>query len=48
MVHLQENLAALSITLNAEEMREINEIFTLDSVAGDRYAHMAMTFHGNK
>ena len=47
-MHLEENLAARFITLTQIEMKEINDIFTVESVAGDRYAHMAMTFHGNK
>jgi aryl-alcohol dehydrogenase-like predicted oxidoreductase len=46
--HMEENLAAREIVLSAEEMAELNEIFTPDAAVGARTAHMAMTFHGNK
>jgi hypothetical protein len=45
--HLEENLFARKIVLTPSEVREINAIFIPTKVAGDRYAHMAMTFHGN-
>jgi hypothetical protein len=45
---LDDNLAARAITLTPVELQEINDIFVPNKVAGDRYAHMAMTFHGNK
>lgn len=45
--HLKENLDARNIILTPEEVQEINNIFTPENIAGDRYAHMAMTFHGN-
>ena len=45
--HLQENLQAKSIALSPVVMDEINSILNRFSVRGDRYAHMAMTFHGN-
>jgi aryl-alcohol dehydrogenase-like predicted oxidoreductase len=46
--HLDQNLAALNITLTPEEMAEINAACDPAKVAGDRYPHMNMTFHGNK
>lgn len=46
--HLDENLAARSIKLTQEEVAEINKIFKVDAAVGTRYAHMNMTFHGNK
>mmetsp|Transcript_5073 Transcript_5073/g.5197 ORF Transcript_5073/g.5197 Transcript_5073/m.5197 type:complete len:333 (+) Transcript_5073:106-1104(+) len=45
--HLEENLFARNIVLTPSEVLEINAIFIPTKVAGDRYAHMAMTFHGN-
>lgn len=46
--HLDENLDALNITLTAEELQELDDIIKRYEIVGDRYAHMAMTFHGNK
>jgi aryl-alcohol dehydrogenase-like predicted oxidoreductase len=39
--HLQENIAALDVELTPEELAEIEQIFPLDAVAGDRYADMS-------
>jgi aryl-alcohol dehydrogenase-like predicted oxidoreductase len=47
ILHLEENLAARDIELSEEDMIEINNVFDPEKVAGDRYAHMAMTYHGN-
>ena len=47
VAHLDDNLAARAISLTPAELQEINGIFVPNRVAGDRYAHMAMTFHGN-
>ena len=44
---MEENLAALKITLSAEDIAEIDAIFSPDAPVGDRYAHMALTYHGN-
>mmetsp|Transcript_26636 Transcript_26636/g.54112 ORF Transcript_26636/g.54112 Transcript_26636/m.54112 type:complete len:104 (-) Transcript_26636:82-393(-) len=54
--HLLQNLAARDITLSKEDLAKIDAIFPPVSedgqnsagVAGDRYAHMAMTYVGNK
>ena len=46
--HLDQNLASLDVSLTLEELREIDEIVGRFEVVGDRYAHMALTFHGNK
>jgi aryl-alcohol dehydrogenase-like predicted oxidoreductase len=48
IAHLDDNLGARNITLSPEEKAEIDEIFRPEKVVGDRYAHMAMTYHGNK
>ena len=48
VVHLDENLAAAHVKLTEEDLKEIDELFPVDKVVGDRYAHMALTFHGNK
>jgi len=44
--HLDENIAAASIKLTADDLKEIEEAFDHSSVKGDRYAHMVMTYHG--
>jgi aryl-alcohol dehydrogenase-like predicted oxidoreductase len=46
--HLDENLGALNVVLSAEDLAEINGVLNGHKVVGNRYAHMAMTFHGNK
>lgn len=46
--HLRDNVSALTVALSEEELAEINSILESNPVKGDRYAHMAMTFHGNK
>jgi aryl-alcohol dehydrogenase-like predicted oxidoreductase len=46
--HLDENLDAANISLSPEDVDEINAVFQPGSAAGDRYGHMAMTYHGNK
>jgi aryl-alcohol dehydrogenase-like predicted oxidoreductase len=46
--HLDENLAAADIILTESELNEISALFPIENVVGDRYAHMQMTFHGNK
>jgi len=38
--HLDSNLAARSITLSAEDVAELDDIFKPESVIGTRYAHM--------
>mmetsp|Transcript_150802 Transcript_150802/g.263577 ORF Transcript_150802/g.263577 Transcript_150802/m.263577 type:complete len:137 (-) Transcript_150802:23-433(-) len=48
LAHLKENIAAQHIKLSREELAQIEAVFPLNGSAGDRYAHMAMTFHGNK
>ena len=45
--HLEENLAARNITLSDAEVQQISDIFEPSKVLGERYAHMAATFHGN-
>jgi aryl-alcohol dehydrogenase-like predicted oxidoreductase len=40
--HLEENLAALEITLTPDELARINEIAPKGVAAGERYAEMAM------
>ena len=44
--HLEANFAAKNITLTKEEIIELEEIFNSDKIAGNRYEHMAMTYHG--
>ena len=48
LTHLNENLDALSIRLTKEELQELDDIVRSHEIVGDRYAHMNMTFHGNK
>jgi aryl-alcohol dehydrogenase-like predicted oxidoreductase len=45
--NLTANLDAVKLELSKEEMIAINDIFKPDVTFGDRYAHMALTFHGN-
>ncbi len=45
--HLDQNLAALTVSLTEDELLEINAIFGVNSVSGGRYAHESMTFKGN-
>jgi aryl-alcohol dehydrogenase-like predicted oxidoreductase len=40
--HLEENLAALEITLTPDDLARINEIAPKGVAAGDRYPEMAM------
>ena len=47
IAHLDENLAARSISLSEEEVIEISTIFDPAAVAGLRYPHNHMTFHAN-
>lgn len=46
--HLADNLDSERIALTPADLHEINEVLDRFKVAGNRYAHMAMTFHGNK
>jgi diketogulonate reductase-like aldo/keto reductase len=46
--HLDQNLDALKIDLTEPEIKQIEDIFHPENVVGDRYAHVALTFHGNK
>lgn len=46
--NLRSNLEASRIKLSAEELAEIEAACPASGVQGTRYAHMAMTFHGNK
>ncbi|KAG1664256.1 hypothetical protein FOA52_003510 [Chlamydomonas sp. UWO 241] len=49
IAHLDENLAARGIALSAGDLAAIDAIYPRsgDTVRGNRYPHMAMTFHGN-
>jgi len=38
--YLEENVAAAAVVLDADDLRAIDAIFPIDSVAGDRYADM--------
>lgn len=46
--HLDQNLAALDISVSEEEKAEIDEIFREENVQGLRYPGNHMTFHHNK
>lgn len=46
--NLQSNLEAATIKLTPDELAVIETACPHSSVKGTRYAHMAMTFHGNK
>jgi aryl-alcohol dehydrogenase-like predicted oxidoreductase len=39
--YLEENAGALSVSLSAEEMQEIEHIFPPSAAAGDRYTDMS-------
>jgi aryl-alcohol dehydrogenase-like predicted oxidoreductase len=47
VAHLDDNLAALNIKLTEEEKKRIDDIFHIDAVKGDRYAHSSLTHKGN-
>jgi aryl-alcohol dehydrogenase-like predicted oxidoreductase len=44
--HLEENLAARTVTLTSAELNELKSMFK--NVAGDRYQHMNLTFHAQQ
>lgn len=44
---LEENLGALSVQLSPAELAELETAVPQDAVVGDRYAHMAGTYHGS-
>lgn len=46
--HFDQNYAARQISLTAEELAEINEIFHPEATKGERYMHNHGTFHTNK
>lgn len=46
--NLSSNLKAAFIELTADDLAAIQAAFPADAVKGDRYSHMAMTYHGNK
>ncbi len=48
IVNLQSNLRGLQLELTSEEVEKLSRAFDPSLVQGNRYAHMAMTFHGNK
>ncbi|KAG2432161.1 hypothetical protein HXX76_009083 [Chlamydomonas incerta] len=48
IANLEQNMGALAVALSAEECKELEEAVPADQVVGDRYAHMAATFHGAK
>ena len=39
--YLEQNLAALEVTLSSDELRQLNEIFPPNAAAGDRYPDMS-------
>ena len=48
LTHLAENLKSRSIDLSDNEITQLNTVFNNGATAGDRYAHMNMTFHAQK
>lgn len=46
--NLANNLAALNVKLTAEDLADLAKACPQSAVKGDRYAHMNMTYHGNK
>ena len=48
ITHLNENLAALSISLSADDLSEIDRIFHHECVSGERYAHMNINYKFQK
>ena len=44
--HLNENMAAYNVTLEAHEVLALNDIFAVDAPAGDRYPTVHLTFRG--
>ena len=48
ITHLEENLKSRTIELSETEITKLNTAFHNGATAGDRYAHMNMTFHAQK
>lgn len=46
--HLLDNIQSEAVVLSSSDLEEIEAILSQNPVAGDRYAHMAITFHGNR
>ena len=46
-VNLESNLGAANIVLNDDDLVAIERACPADAVKGERYGHMAMTYHGN-
>lgn len=44
---LEENVGALSVQLSHAKLAELEAAVPQDAVVGDRYAHMAGTYHGS-
>ena len=42
LAYLDENGAAIAITLSAEELRRLDELFPQGAASGERYSEMAM------
>jgi len=47
LVNLASNLGAAAIELDASDLAAIEKACPPDAVQGQRYGHMAMTYHGN-
>ena len=45
--HFDQNYAALQVKLTAADLEEIEAIFAVDAVVGERYPGNHMTFHNN-
>lgn len=46
--HLADNIESERVVLSAEDLLQIERVLAEHKVAGDRYEHMAITFHANK
>ena len=45
--YLEANVAALNVKISDEELKKLNDIFSADEVAGDRYAQAYLMFDKN-
>lgn len=48
LTSLSSNLQAASIKFSTEDLKAIESACPQGEAQGDRYGHMAMTYHGNK
>jgi aryl-alcohol dehydrogenase-like predicted oxidoreductase len=47
IAHFEQNYAARDIHLTAEDLRRIDEVFSINAPVGERYGGNHFTFHEN-